>query len=343
MKAIRFVGVGKPAEVVDLPKPTPGPGQVLVKIGGAGVCHSDLHVMDEELGLKGPFTLGHENAGWIAGLGDGVSGWKEGDPVAVYGPWGCGRCHTCQTSAENYCENHASLHTMGGGLGSDGGMAEYMLVPSPRLLVPLGTLDPTIAAPLSDAALTPYHAIKQALPILTPDTHVVVIGIGGLGHMAVQILAALSSATIIAGDIDESKLEHARELGVKHTVNTRKGDEAAEAIRKLTGPRGAVLALDFVGAQPTVDLCTKVVGRNSRITVVGLGGGTLHYAANNPPYGTSVTVPYWGSRTELMEVIALAANGHIHPLVEKFPLEQAPAVYQRLRDGKIKGRAVLVP
>ncbi|TBR39490.1 MULTISPECIES: NAD(P)-dependent alcohol dehydrogenase [Dyella] len=343
MKAIRFVGVGKPAEVVDLPKPTPGPGEVLIKIGGAGVCHSDLHVMDEELGLKGPFTLGHENAGWIAGLGDGITGWKEGDPVAVYGPWGCGRCHTCQTSAENYCENHASLPTMGGGLGSDGGMAEFMLVPSSRLLVPLGKLDPAIAAPLSDAALTPYHAIKQALPILTPDTHVVVIGIGGLGHMAVQILQALSSATIIAGDIDDGKLEHARELGVKHTVNTRNGEEAAEAIRKLTGARGAVLALDFVGAQPTVDLCTKIVGRHSRITVIGLGGGTLHYAANNPPYGTSVMVPYWGSRTELMEVIALASSGRIHPLVEKFPLEKAPEVYQRLRDGKIKGRAVLIP
>ncbi|MFC3551700.1 NAD(P)-dependent alcohol dehydrogenase [Lysobacter cavernae] len=343
MKAVRFIAVGQPAEVVDLPQPKPGPGQILVKIGGAGVCHSDLHVMDEELGLKGPFTLGHENAGWIAGVGQGVDGWKEGDPVAVYGPWGCGHCHTCQTSAENYCENHASLGTMGGGLGSDGGMAEYMLVPSPRLLVPLGTLDPAIAAPLSDAALTPYHAIKAALPLLTPDTHVVVIGIGGLGHMAVQILHALCAATVIAGDIDESKLAHARELGVKHTVNTRDGDAAAAAIGKITGARGAVLALDFVGAQPTVDLCARVVGRNSRITVVGLGGGTLHYSANNPPYGCAVTVPYWGSRTELMEVIALATAGHIHPQVEKFPLEQAVAVYQRLREGKIKGRAVLVP
>lgn len=343
MKAVRFVAVGQPAEVVDLPRPEPGPGQVLIRIGGAGVCHSDLHVLDEELGLKGPFTLGHENAGWIAGLGEGVGGWKEGDPVAVYGPWGCGRCHTCQTSAENYCENHASIGTMGGGLGSDGGMAEYMLVPSPRLLVPLGTLDPSIAAPLSDAALTPYHAIKAALPILTPDTHVVVIGIGGLGHMAVQILQALCSATVIAGDIDDSKLAHARELGVKHTVNTRDGNAAAEEIRSLTGARGAVLALDFVGAQPTVDLCTRIVGRNSRITVVGLGGGTLHYSANNPPYGCSVTVPYWGSRTELMEVIALAADGRIHPQVETFALDQAPSVYQRLREGKIKGRAVLVP
>lgn len=343
MKAVRFVGVGKPAEIVDLERPSPGPGQVLVKIGGAGVCHSDLHIMDEDLGLKGPFTLGHENAGWIAALGQGVQGWKEGDPVAVYGPWGCGRCHACQTSAENYCENHASLGTMGGGLGSDGGMADYMLVPSPRLLVPLGKLDPAIAAPLSDAALTPYHAIKAALPMLTPDTHVLVIGIGGLGHMAVQLLQVLCAATVIAGDIDANKLAHAKELGVRHTIDTHDVDAAAEAVAALTGPRGAVLALDFVGAQSTVDLCTRVVGRNSRITVVGLGGGTIHYRANQPPYGCSVTIPYWGSRTELMEVIALAAEGRIHPQVETFPLERAVDVYRRLREGGIKGRAVLVP
>lgn len=287
--------------------------------------------------------LGHENAGWIAELGEGVTGWREGDPVAVYGPWGCGRCHTCQTSAENYCDNHASLGTMGGGLGSDGGMAEYMLVPSARQLVPLGTLDPVLAAPLSDAALTPYHAIKRALPMLTPEASVVVIGIGGLGHMAVQLLKALTPATLIAGDIDPAKLEHARQLGAEHLVNTRDGDAAAEAIARIVGPRGVTMVLDLVGAQPTVDLGVRVVGRDSRLTVVGLGGGVVHYGANQPPYGCQVTVPYWGSRAELMEVIALAQAGRIHADVETFPLEQAVDVYQRLREGGIKGRAVLVP
>ena len=287
--------------------------------------------------------LGHENAGWIAELGEGVTGWREGDPVAVYGPWGCGRCHTCQTSAENYCDNHASLGTMGGGLGSDGGMAEYMLVPSARQLVPLGTLDPVLAAPLSDAALTPYHAIKRALPMLTPEASVVVIGIGGLGHMAVQLLKALTPATLIAGDLDPAKLEHARQLGAEHLVNTRDGDAAAEAIARIVGPRGVTMVLDLVGAQPTVDLGVRVVGRDSRLTVVGLGGGVVHYGANQPPYGCQVTVPYWGSRAELMEVIALAQAGRIHADVETFPLEQAVDVYQRLREGGIKGRAVLVP
>lgn len=343
MKAVRFIAVGRPAEVVDVPRPSPGPGQVLIRIAGAGVCHSDLHILDEDLGLKGPFVLGHENAGHIAELGEGIRDWKEGDAVAVYGPWGCGRCHTCQTSAENYCENHASIPTMGGGLGSDGGMAEYMLVPSSRLLVPLGSLDPVEAAPLSDAALTPYHAIRNVLPLLTPDASVVVIGVGGLGHMAVQILQALTPARLIACDIDEGKLKHAQKLGARHTVNTRDAEAAATEIARLVGPRGATVVLDFVGAQSTVDLAVRLVGRNSRIAVVGLAGGVLHYSANNPPYGCQVTVPYWGSRTELMEVIALAAAGRIRADVETFPLEDAVAVYQRLREGKIRGRAVLKP
>jgi propanol-preferring alcohol dehydrogenase len=232
---------------------------------------------------------------------------------------------------------------MGGGLGADGGMAEYMIVPSPRLLVPLGKLHPVQAAPLSDAALTPYHAIKAALPWLTPDASVVVIGIGGLGHMAVQILKALTPARLIAGDIDDDKLAHARALGADHTLNTRDFKRSVEEIRSLVGARGAAVALDFVGVQPTIDLCSRVVGRRSRLTIVGMGGGTLHYALNKPAYGCEASIPYWGTRTELMEVIALAEAGRIRADVETFPLEQAVEVYQRLREGRIHGRAVLTP
>jgi propanol-preferring alcohol dehydrogenase len=343
MKAVRYVEAGRNPEIVDIAKPSPGPGQVLIRIAGAGVCHSDLHILDHGFGFSGQFTLGHENAGWIAELGEGVSGWKEGDPVAVYGPWGCGQCKTCQSSAENYCERHASLPSFGGGLGSDGGMADYMIAPSTRLLVPLGDLDPVQAAPLGDAGLTPYHAIKAALPLLTPDANVLVLGIGGLGHMAVQLLRALTPAQVIAGDIDETKLAHARQLGARHTVDTRNLDRAAEQINDLAGGRGVTVALDFVGAQSTIDLCTRTVGRASRLTIVGLAGGTLSYSANNPPFGCEVSIPYWGSRTELMEVIALAAGEHVHAEIERYPLESAVDVYERLRSGKITGRAVLVP
>jgi alcohol dehydrogenase, propanol-preferring len=343
MQAVRFVGVARPAQVEDVPKPTAGAGQVLIKIGGAGVCHSDLHVMEEDLGFKPPFTLGHENAGWVAALGEGVTGLKEGDAVAVYGPWGCGRCHACQLSFENYCENWAEIHGFGGGLGLDGGMAEYMLVPFPRLLVPLGELSPAKAAPLSDAALTPYHAIKRALPHLHADSTVVVIGVGGLGHMAIQLLRVLAPVHIVAADVDDKKLEQAKALGADDIVNNRNAGEAAERIQKITGPRGAGLVLDCIGVQPTLDLGAKLLGRNSVWTVVGLGGGHHDFHHGSIPYGTAMSIPYWGSRVELMEVIAMARENRIHAETTEFPLAQAVDVYRKLKAGQISGRAVLIP
>lgn len=343
MRAVRFIDVGKPAEIQDIPQPEPGPGQVLIKVGGAGVCHSDLHVLHAEMGLPRPFTLGHENAGWIAELGEGVSGWKVGDAVAVYGPWGCGRCPECTVSSESYCEITKLPSPLGGGLGFDGGMAEFMIVPFPRLLVSLGNLDPREAAPLSDAALTPYHAIKRALPILTPGTTTLVLGVGGLGHMAIQILRALSPTSIIAGDVSDEKLDHARHLGADLTVNTRAPEQALKTIQDAAGPRGCTFVLDCVGVQPTVDLATKAVGMNSQLTIVGLGGGTINWNAYALPFGCSLTTPYWGSRRELMEVIALANAGRIKAEVSYHGLDEAPDVYHRLEEGKIRGRAVLVP
>jgi propanol-preferring alcohol dehydrogenase len=343
MQAVRFVGIGRPAQIEDVPKPSPGPGQVLIKIGGAGVCHSDLHVMEEDLGFKPPFTLGHENAGWVAALGQGVTGFKDGDPVAVYGPWGCGRCHACQLSMENYCENWAQVEGFGGGLGLDGGMADYMLVPSARLLVPLGRLSPAKAAPLSDAALTPYHAIKRALPHLNAESTAVVLGVGGLGHMAIQLLRVLAPVTIVAADVDDKKLEQAKTLGADHIVNNRNANDAAERIKKITGARGAGLVLDCVGVQPTLDLGALLLGRNSAWTVVGLGGGHHDFHHGSTPYGTSMSIPYWGSRVELMEVIAMARDGRIHAETTEFPLSQAVDVYNKLKAGHIIGRAVLVP
>jgi propanol-preferring alcohol dehydrogenase len=343
MQAVRFVGVGRPAQVDDVKTPSPGPGQVLIRIGGAGVCHSDLHVMEEDLGFKPPFTLGHENAGWVSAVGEGVRGVKEGDAVAVYGPWGCGRCHACQLSMENYCENWASITGFGGGLGLDGGMAESMLVPSARLLVPLGDLSPAKAAPLSDAALTPYHAIKRALPRLNGDSTVVVLGVGGLGHMAIQLLRVLAPVRIVAADVDDKKLQQAKTLGADDVVNNRNASEAAERIQHITGRRGAALVLDCVGVQPTLDLGEKLLGRNSVWTIVGLGGGHHDFHHGSTPYGTSMSIPYWGSRVELMEVIAMARAGRIHAETTEFPLTEAVDVYERLKAGQITGRAVLIP
>ena len=299
--------------------------------------------MEEDLGFTPPFTLGHENAGWVSALGEGVTGFKEGDAVAVYGPWGCGRCHACQLSMEKYCENWAEVGGFGGGLGLDGGMAEYMLVPSSRLLVPLGDLSPAKAAPLSDAALTPYHAIKRALPHLHGASTVVVLGVGGLGHMAIQLLRVLAPVRIVAADVDDKKLQHAKSLGADDIVNNRDASEAAERIKQITGSRGAGLVLDCVGVQATLDLGAKLLGRNSVWTVVGLGGGRHEFRHGSTPYGTLMSIPYWGSRVELMEVIAMTRAGRIHAETTEFPLKDAVEVYAQLKAGQITGRAVLVP
>ena len=244
---------------------------------------------------------------------------------------------------ENYCEDWAQIDGFGGGLGLDGGMAEFMLVPSARLLVPLGDLSPAKAAPLSDAALTPYHAIKRALPHVNPDSTVVVLGVGGLGHMAIQLLRVLAPVRIIAADVDDRKLQHAKALGADDIVNNRNASEAAEKIRHVTGPRGAALVLDCVGVQPTLDLGAKLLGRNSAWTIVGLGGGRHDFRHGSTPYGTSMSIPYWGSRVELMEVIAMARADRIHAETTEFPLTDAVDVYARLKAGQITGRAVLVP
>jgi propanol-preferring alcohol dehydrogenase len=344
MLAYQLVEWQQPPELRQVEVPEPGPGEVLVKVGGAGACHSDLHVMEwpgGTLPYELPFTLGHENAGWIESVGPGVTGWEPGDAVAVYGPWGCGRCRSCRSTLETLCEHSAEIGAAGGGLGRDGGMAEYMLVPDPRLLVPLGDLDPRDAAPLSDAALTPYHALKLALPKLTPGTSVLVIGIGGLGHMAVQLVRALTPSNVIAVDVDPAKLELASEVGATATVQP--GSNAQAEIAELTAGRGATLVLDCVGNDATLQLDVKSVAAGGSVMVIGVAGGTLPVTFGTMRFDASITYPYWGSRIELAEVLELAAAGRIHAHVERFPLQQAASAYERMREGKLAGRAVITP
>ena len=344
MKAFRFERWQSPPVLTDVPVPEPGPGQVLLRVGGSGACHSDLHVMEwpsDMLPWKLPFTLGHEVAGWVEAVGAGVTGLATGVPVAVYGPWGCGACHTCRLGEENYCERAAELGANGGGLGLDGGMAEYMLVPSARMLVPLGDLDPAEAAPLSDAALTPYHAIKRSLPLLIPGSTAVAIGVGGLGHVGVQILRALTPARIVAVDRADDKLALAREVGADAAV--RAGDEAAAEIRSLTGGRGAEVVIDFVGSDDTLALAAKTARPKGHITIVGIAGGTLPVSFFSQAYEAAIATTYWGSITELMECIELARQKKIHSKVTHYPLADVEKAYRDLREGKLQGRAVVVP
>lgn len=345
MKALRLSGWKQGPVLADVPEPEPGPGQVVIRVGATGACHSDLHLMqDFEPGIlpwKLPFTLGHENAGWVDAIGPGVTGLEVGEPVAVYGPWGCGRCYRCRQGMENYCEHQAEIGAMGGGLGLDGGMAARMLVPSARLLVPLGDLDPIEAAPLTDAGLTPYHAVKRSLPLLVPGSTAVVIGAGGLGHMAVQILRELCAATVIAVDQREDALKLATEVGAHHAVLA--GDDAANEIRGLTRGKGADVVIDIVGADATLALAAAVTRPLGHLTIVGIAGGTLPISFFGIAYEVSVATTYWGTLPELMEVIALAAAGRIRAHVQRFSLDDAPAAYEAMRTGALHGRAVIVP
>lgn len=347
MRALQMVAPHAPFELREVETPDPRPGQVLVKVGGAGACHSDLHLKDwdpemlEQLGFSLPFTVGHENAGWVEAIGDGVTGLEIGQPVAVYGPWGCGSCHACRRSFENYCETPGVHGGMGGGLGIDGGMAEYLLVPSPRLLLPLGDLDPAQAAPLGDAALTPYHGIKRSLHKLRAGSTAVVIGIGGLGHMAVELLRELSPARIIAVDIDERKLQLARELGAHDVVPS--DASAAETIRAMTGGLGAELVLDVVGNDATLATAAAAARVEGDLTILGIGGGTLPLSFFSVPYEVSVQTTYWGSATELMEVLDLARAGRISAKAATYSLDEATEIYERLERGDIDGRAVITP
>ncbi len=344
MKALQYRAIGRAPEVVTVPDPEPGPGQVLLKVTAAGVCHSDIAVMShpaENFPYALPMTLGHEGAGTVAALGAGVTGLRLGESVAVYGPWGCGNCVTCAQGKENYCPRAAELGIRPPGLGAPGAIAEYLVVDAARHLVPLGDLDPVASVPLTDAGLTPYHAIKRSLPKLVPGSSAVVIGSGGLGHVAIQLLRALSATRVIALDVSEEKLELARRVGAHETVLSDAG--AAGKVRALTGGLGAEAVFDFVGAPPTTATAAAVVAIEGDVTLVGIGGGTLPVGFGSPPFEVSVTAPYWGSRSELIEVLDLAREGFVEVHVETYGLDDAPLAYERLRAGKVNGRAVVLP
>jgi propanol-preferring alcohol dehydrogenase len=343
MQAFQFVAAQKPAELRDVPVPEPGPGEVLIKIGGAGACHSDLHILEAPAApgpARDPFTLGHENAGWVEKMGPGATGFAKGDPVLVYGPWGCGLCMNCRVGRENYCQNPGDIKA--GGLGANGGMANYFVVPSTRFLIPLGDLDPRDAAPLSDAALTSYHAIKRSLHLLGAGSTAVVIGAGGLGQMAIQCLRVLSGATtIVAVDTAADKLEIAKSLGADEVLIS--GDAAVTRIKDMTRGHGAELVLDMVGVKPTLAMAAQLARVLGHLTIVGLGSGAVPVNFHGPAKECSVAAPYWGYIPELMEVVSLAQAGKIKMLVEHFPLERASEAYDLLHHGKIQGRAVITP
>jgi len=342
MRAVRLrAWQGEPELEEDVLVPTPGPGEVLVAVESAGLCHSDLDIMgfaEGSVPWQLPFTLGHETAGVVAALGPGAHGVAEGDPVLLAPLWGCGTCRHCATGADNRCV--ARWDRRGGGLGVDGGLADYVLVPSTRVLVPIVGLDAKSAAPLADAGLTPYHALQPHLP-LRPGAAVVVIGVGGLGHVAVQLLSGLTAARIVALDLRAAARDLAIHAGAHAALDPAEADAAD--VRSETGPEGAALILDFVGTDETLALACSLVEMGGHVAIVGRGGGTLPTASGLLPLEWSANRPSAGTLPELRDVVELARAGVIQLEIERLTLDEAVDGYRRLREGTIVGRAVVTP
>lgn len=343
MKAAVLHAIGEPLRVEEVPTPHPGPGQVLVKIAAAGVCHSDLHLRDGSVPpFRLPLIMGHENAGWVAALGPGAvetgtAGVAEGDPVVVYGGWGCGQCRFCLGGQEQLCDT-----MRWSGLAPDGGYAEYLLVPAVRHLLPAGSLDLVRAAGLTDAGLTPYRAVKKALPHLVAGTTAVVIGVGGLGQYGVQYLKLLTSATVIAVETAPAKRQLALSLGADHVIDGSAAD-ALEQIRELSGGEGPAAVIDFVGVDATMRLGLSALARQGLLVLVGLAGGTVPVGFFTQATEVAVTTSNWGSRNDLAEVVALAQAGKLTAITESHRLDDINEVLKRLEHGLVEGRAVVVP
>jgi propanol-preferring alcohol dehydrogenase len=340
MIAFRLIAAHR-AELCTISDPMVGAGEVLIRIGASGACRTDLQIIDapDALGMHLPVTLGHENAGWVEQSGPDVSGFEHGQAVVVYSVAGCGSCVACLAGLDNACRR---VPAGGIGFAHDGGMAEYLVV-SARQLVPIHDLDVLRAAALADAGLTSYHAVNVTRRRLRPGSTCIVLGIGGLGHMAVQILAATTPSRIVAVDIREEALRLARDVGAHCAIPA--DAKAIGHIRELVGPPpgGADVVLDFVGAVSTIQIARSVVSVGGDIAVVGFGGAALPVGPQTLPFEVRVTTPFLGSKAELAEVVALARAGRLTARVQCFPLQDAPHAYDSLRSGRIDGRAIIIP
>jgi propanol-preferring alcohol dehydrogenase len=333
--------------VNDVPQPAPAAGEVVLRVSAAGLCHSDVTVTQFPGWPLVPMTLGHEIVGTVAELGAGVTGFAVGDAVLVYLVWSCGACRTCLEGRENVCVTNGFRIGMPPcpGLGpNSGGMAEYVSVPA-RYLEQIGDLDPVRTVPMADAGLTTMHAVNTARARLTPGATAVVIGVGGLGHVAVQILRQTTASRVIAIDTDEGKLAAAAARGADVTL--RSDASTAESVLELTGGYGADVVLEIVGAQATVDLAGQIVAPDGALRLLGVGDGVLDYrpitVGGTLPWGVDVRRPYAGTRNDLRQAIDLLRSGRIETDVTTYPLERANDAFTDLDAGRVTGRAVLIP
>jgi propanol-preferring alcohol dehydrogenase len=351
MKAARIVNVNEPLQIQELQTPKPKGPQILIKVQSVGVCHSDVHVWDGyyegiggqplktiDRGVKYPLTPGHEIAGIVDSLGEQVKGFVKDETVLVY-PWiGEGMCPACRIGEENLCDKPRSL-----GIYNDGGYAEYVLVPDYKYLVKIGDdMDKDITAPLSCAGLTSYGAVKNAN--IKPDDNVVIVGTGGLGLMGIQLVRAVTAARIIAMDIDDKKLQVAKQEGADVVVNL-KNDDYIKVVMELTDKLGVDVVIDFVNSTKSVEDYKQILRRRAKLVLVGLFGGELRFSlVSIPTRAYKIIGSYTGSLQDLIELVSLAKRGVVKPVVSnRFKLDQAGEALQMLKDGKIVGRGVINP
>ena len=350
MKSARIIGPNEPLEVVDLETPKPQDNQVVVKVKAVGVCHSDLHLWEggydlgdgqfmkvTDRGVKYPVTPGHEIVGTVEEMGSNVKDYSKGDEVLVY-PWiGCGECPACKVENENLCDTPKSL-----GVFQDGGYSDFALVPHYKYLAKLSGVDPEAATSLACSGLTAYNAIKKS-NANSPE-FLVVVGAGGLGLMGVQIAKAITSAKIICVDLDDAKLETAKEMGADFVVNS-KDPETSQKIISICNEKGADSVVDFVNAPPTAKLGLSVLRKRGNLVLVGLFGGSMELSLVTIPL-KSITIQgaYTGNYNDMVELLDLTRKGTINPIITKrYNLSDANTALEDLKARKILGRAVINP
>jgi NAD+-dependent secondary alcohol dehydrogenase Adh1 len=336
MKAARLEEYNRPLELVELPEPEPTAGRdVVVRIAGAGVCATDLHAIDGLMagaGVSPPVVLGHENAGYVHAVGDAVTAAAVGEAVLLYPPWSCGLCVPCRRGLDMHCERHQFT-----GLTRDGGFADFVLVDE-RSLVPLPDgVDPAEVAPHADAGITAYHAVKKLLPLLGPGSSAALIGVGGVGHIALQLLGVLSGARVIAVDTDDRRRRLAGELGAD-VVLAGAGD-----VREATDGVGADVVIDFVATDETHAAGLAMLAQRGTYSTVGYGGLVTVPSVALVAQEQSVVGNLVGSWIDLWEILQLHGAGKVTLRTELHPLVEVNDVLAKLRDGEVTGRAVLVP
>jgi NAD+-dependent secondary alcohol dehydrogenase Adh1 len=339
VKAALLAEYDRPLELIDRPAPEPQrPNEVLVKILGAGVCATDLHAIEglmEPAGLTLPVVLGHENAGRVEATGDMVLSVQPGDEVLIYPPQSCGVCVPCRRAQDMHCERHEFV-----GLTIDGGFAEYLVVPERSLVKLPEGLDPVEMAPHADAGITAYHAVKRVAPLALPGSTAVVVGVGGVGHIAIQLLRELGSSYVVAIDPQAARQRLATELGADDAIGA---DGAPDAVREITDGSGADIVLDFVGNDQTHADGMAMLAKQGTYSMVGFGGTLAVPSVAMVSQEQSAIANLVGSWIDLWEVVQLHGRGRITLKTETHPLDDVNEVLGRLREGAVMGRAVLLP